>query len=195
MRRAHVDFFTLKGTNMNLGTICQRHVITVDRNESLQRAAHQMRDQHVGSLVVTDDTPEGRRVVGLVTDRDLALAVLADGQTAALHSVGSLLDGTLVSTTEQAELSQGIELMRAAGVRRLLVRDAQGHLAGIVSFDDLIDACASQLTGLADVVRKGIQREAQERAQAATVTTTVHLQVPALGTAGWQVSGAGMAAN
>ena len=80
---------------MNLGSLCQRHVITVDRHDSLQRAAHQMRDQHVGALVVTDDTPEGRRVVGLVTDRDLALAVLADGgmapQRASFRSPLSLL--------------------------------------------------------------------------------------------------------
>jgi CBS domain containing-hemolysin-like protein len=109
--------------------------------------------------------------------------------------VGSLVDGTLVSANEQADLSDGIDLMRAAGVRRLLVRDDQGHLAGIVSLDDLIDACAVQLTGLADVVRKGIQREAVERAQVATLATTLHLQVPALGTAGWQLPGAGMAAN
>ena len=180
---------------MNLGSLCQRHVITVDCNDTLQKAAHQMRDQHVGALVVTDDTSEGRRVVGLVTDRDLALAVLADGNTAALQSVGGLLDGTLISATEQADLSDGIDLMRAAGVRRLLVRDSQGHLAGIVAFDDLIDACASQLTGLADVVRKGIQREAQERAQAATLATAVTLQVPALGTAGWQVSAASIGSN
>jgi CBS domain-containing protein len=180
---------------MNLGSLCQRHVITVSRQDTLQTAARQMRDQHVGALVVTDDTPEGRRVVGLVTDRDLALAVLADGGTAPQQRVGSLVDGTLVSANEQADLSDGIDLMRAAGVRRLLVRDAQGHLAGIVSFDDLIDACATQLTGLADVVRKGIQREAVERAQVATVTTAVHLQVPDLGTAGWQMSAASTAPN
>jgi CBS domain-containing protein len=180
---------------VNLGTICQRHVITVDRNDSLQRAAHQMRDQHVGALVVTDDTPEGRRVVGLVTDRDLALTVLADGSAAPQQSVGSLIDGSLISASEQAELSQGIEVMRAAGVRRLLVRDEQGQLAGIVSFDDLIEACASQLAGLADVVRKGIQREALERAQAATVATTLSLHVPALGTAGWQMSSTAVAAS
>lgn len=180
---------------MNLGSLCQRHVITVDRHDSLQGAAHQMRDHHVGALVVTDDTPEGRRVVGLVTDRDLALAVLADGGMAPQQSVGALVDGSLVSASEDTELSQGIDLMRSAGVRRLLVRDDQGHLAGIVSFDDLIDACASQLGGLADVVRKGIQREALERAEAAAVATTLHLQVPALGTAGWQLPGAGMAAN
>ncbi|MGA1327319.1 MAG: hypothetical protein ACO305_11875, partial [Rubrivivax sp.] len=76
-----------------------------------------------------------------------------------------------------------------AGVRRLLVRDDQGHLAGIVSFDDLLDACAQQLSGLADVMRKGLQREATERAMAST-PQTLTLQIPALGTAAWQVSAA-----
>jgi CBS domain-containing protein len=178
---------------MNLGTLCQRHVITVGRHDSLQQAARQMRDQHVGALVVTDDTPQGRRVVGLVTDRDLALAVLADGGTAPQQSVGLLVDESLISASEETDLSQGIELMRAAGVRRLLVRDDQGHLAGIVSFDDLIHACATELGALADVVRKGIQRETLEAAEATAVATTLHLQVPALGTAGWQMSTASVA--
>jgi CBS domain-containing protein len=171
---------------MNLGTLCKRHVVSIDRGQSLHQAARLMREQHVGSIVVTDDSPEGRRVVGIVTDRDLAIEVLADSGTALAQPVGELLDGTLVSAPSHAGLAQGIDLMRAAGVRRLLVRDEQGHLAGIVSFDDLLDACAQQLSGLADVMRKGLQREASERAMVAA-PQTLTLQIPALGTAAWQV--------
>lgn len=174
---------------MNLGTLCKRHVVSIDRGQSLHQAARLMREQHVGSIVVTDDSPEGRRVIGIVTDRDLAIEVLADSGTALAQPVGELLDGTLVSAPSHAGLEQGIDLMRAAGVRRLLVRDEQGHLAGIVSFDDLLDACAQQLSGLADVMRKGLQREASERAMAST-PQTLTLQIPALGTAAWQVSAA-----
>ena len=174
---------------MNLGTLCKRHVVSIDRGQSLHQAARLMREQHVGSIVVTDDSPEGRRVIGIVTDRDLAIEVLADSGTALAQPVGELLDGTLVSAPSHAGLEQGIDLMRAAGVRRLLVRDDQGHLAGIVSFDDLLDACAQQLSGLADVMRKGLQREATERAMAST-PPTLTLQIPALGTAAWQVSAA-----
>jgi CBS domain-containing protein len=174
---------------MNLGTLCKRHVVSIDRGQSLHQAARLMREQHVGSIVVTDDSAEGRRVIGIVTDRDLAIEVLADSGTALTQPVGELLDGTLVSAPSHAGLEQGIDLMRAAGVRRLLVRDDQGHLAGIVSFDDLLDACAQQLSGLADVMRKGLQREATERALAST-PQTLTLQIPALGTAAWQVSAA-----
>jgi CBS domain-containing protein len=174
---------------MNLGTLCKRHVVSIDRGQSLHQAARLMREQHVGSIVVTDDSAEGRRVIGIVTDRDLAIEVLADSGTALAQPVGELLDGTLVSAPSHAGLEQGIDLMRAAGVRRLLVRDDQGHLAGIVSFDDLLDACAQQLSGLADVMRKGLQREATERAMAST-PQTLTLQIPALGTAAWQVSAA-----
>lgn len=174
---------------MNLGTLCKRHVVSIDRGQSLHQAARLMREQHVGSIVVTDDSAEGRRVIGIVTDRDLAIEVLADSSTALAQPVGELLDGTLVSAPSHAGLEQGIDLMRAAGVRRLLVRDDQGHLAGIVSFDDLLDACAQQLSGLADVMRKGLQREATERAMAST-PPTLTLQIPALGTAAWQVSAA-----
>ncbi|MGA1286286.1 MAG: CBS domain-containing protein [Rubrivivax sp.] len=189
---------------MNLGTLCKRHVVSIDRGQSLHQAARLMREQHVGSIVVTDDSAEGRRVIGIVTDRDLAIEVLADSGTALAQPVGELLDGTLVSAPSHAGLEQGIALMRAAAerrllvarlapsgslVRRLLVRDDQGHLAGIVSFDDLLDACAQQLSGLADVMRKGLQREATERAMAST-PQTLTLQIPALGTAAWQVSAA-----
>lgn len=172
---------------MNLGSICKRRVITIDSGQSLHQAAQLMRDQHVGALVVTQETSEGRRITGVVTDRDLAIEVLANGAQAPRQAVGQFVDGTLVSAPAQAGVSQAIDLMRAAGVRRLLVRDDHGHLAGIVSFDDLLDACAQQLTGLADVVRKGIQREAAERAEAAA-PQPLTLHVPAIGTAAWQMA-------
>ena len=139
---------------MNLGSICKRHVVTIDAKAPLQEAARRMRDQHVGALVITRDTPEGRRVDGLLTDRDLAVEVLAgDTPGARLQQVGQFTERTLVTATESTGLPQAIDLMRAAGVRRLLVRDEQGRLAGIVAFDDLLQACAEQLSGLADVVR------------------------------------------
>lgn len=182
---------------MNIGSICKRHVVTIDASAPLQEAARRMRDQHVGALVITRDTPEGRRVEGLVTDRDLAVEVLA-GETpgARLQPVGQFTERTLVAATEATGLPQAIDLMRAAGVRRLLVRDEQGRLAGIVSFDDLLQACAEELSGLADVVRKGLQREAAERAEAASRSEMplLALHLPAVSAMGAASAAAGLAA-
>jgi CBS domain-containing protein len=74
--------------------------------------------------------------------------------------------------------------MQAAGVRRLLVHDADGHLVGLVSFDDLLPACIAPLSGLAEVIRKGLEREVAERGAIAQPVRPL-LRVPAMGTVGW----------
>jgi CBS domain-containing protein len=77
-----------------------------------------------------------------------------------------------------------VQSMQAAGVRRLLVHDADGHLVGLVSFDDLLPACVMPLAGLAEVLRKGREREVAERGAIAAASRPA-LRVPAMGTAGW----------
>ena len=173
---------------MALGSICTRELVTLDRNASLQEAARLMRDHHVGTVVVTQNVDEALQVAGIVTDRDLAVEVLARGVDGASVSVGALLGERLVhSVSEDADVGDAIELMQASGVRRLLVRDAHGHLAGILSFDDVLHACATQLTGLAGALRKGIEQEAAQRARLAAPPRAA-VRVPAMGTAGWHGS-------
>jgi CBS domain-containing protein len=175
---------------MPLGSICTRELVTLDRNASLQEVARLMRDHHVGMVVVTQNLDAVLSVAGIVTDRDLAIDVLARGVDGASVAVGALLGaGPMHSVPKDADLGDAIALMEKAGVRRLLVHDADGHLAGIVSFDDVLRACASQLTGLAGVLRKGIEHEAAQPARAAPPPHAA-VRVPAIGTAGWQSSGA-----
>jgi CBS domain-containing protein len=169
---------------MTIGSICQRDVVTIDGQASLQQAAVLMREHHVGALVVTVGGAAGAQVAGVLTDRDLAIEVLARGGDAAGLSAASIVRGAPVSVAQGASVAAAVERMQAAGVRRLLVHDAQGHLAGIVSFDDLLPACIAPLAGLADVLQRGREREASARGtRAAAPRPTVH--VPAMGTAGW----------
>jgi CBS domain-containing protein len=175
---------------MKLHALCQRPLVTIDADQTLQRAAQLMREQHVGALVIVQDRGGGRQVAGVVTDRDLAIEVLARGGDMAQVPVVRLARGALVSAPADAELLDGIARMQAAGVRRLLVTDGDGLLVGLVSFDDLLQACVAPLTGLAEVLRKGLEREAAERGVlAAPERPRVH--VPAVGTAGWTLDGEG----
>lgn len=173
---------------MDIASICRRHVITVDRGATLQQAAALMREHHVGALVVTEHADEGLRIAGVISDRDLAIEVLARGLDAARLDVGRLAASTgarVVSVPGSAGFDEAIQAMQAQGVRRLLVRDDAGHLVGLVSFDDLFEACAAQMAGLAAALRKGLEREAAERASVAAPPLP-RLRVPAVGTAGWQ---------
>lgn len=171
---------------MDMGSICTREVVAIDRGATLQAAAQMMREHHVGSLVVTREGEEGLQVAGIVTDRDLAIQVLASGIDGALMTVGALVgEAPLVIVAEATLLAEAISVMRERGVRRLLVRNDEGQLAGIVSFDDVFEACAAQIAGLSQVLRKGIERESAERSKLTRPPPPV-LRVPAVGTVGWQ---------
>lgn len=171
---------------MNIGTLCQRHLVVVQSQQPLHQAALLMREHHVGAVVVVDDGPDegGQRVTGIVTDRDLAIEVLARGGDAAQARCGSVASGPVVAVAQDAGVEQAIALMQTHGVRRLLVHDADGLLVGVLSFDDLLPACVAPLAGLADVLRQGQQRESARRGAIAAAQRPA-VRVPAVGTAGW----------
>jgi CBS domain-containing protein len=144
---------------MNIGSLCKREAVTIDQDMSLHQAAQRMRDEHVGALVVTGDGPDGLAALGVVTDRDLAIEVLARGRDGASVSVGTLISGRLVAVAYDATLSDAIAAMEGEGVRRLLVTGPAQELLGIVSIDDLIDVWAGDMARLAQSLRKARERE------------------------------------
>ena len=125
---------------MNIASICQRRIVVVDSASPLAEAAALMRDRHVGALVVTTATPEGPRVAGVVTGRDLVINVLARGLDAGDVAIGDLASEQLVSVNELDGLDDALEAMQGSGVRRLLVTDDEERLIGTVSLDDLMAA-------------------------------------------------------
>lgn len=169
---------------MTVAEVCSRQVVSVDRDAPLADAARLMRDHHVGALVVTAQTERGHGVVGVVTDRDLVVEALARDAGAGEGRVGAMVRGPVVTVSESAALGEALEKMQAHGVRRLLVTDAQGHLSGVVSFDDVVPALASQLMALAQALRISREREAAERPPLAPPALPP-LRLPTFGTAGW----------
>jgi CBS-domain-containing membrane protein len=99
-------------------------------------------------------------------------------------TIGELASDRIVSVSEEDDLSSAIAVMQEGGVRRLLVTNAEQQLVGVVSLDDLMDACAAEMAGLAKVIRNGIEREVIESSNLPPPAPLV-LRVPAMGTAGW----------
>jgi CBS domain-containing protein len=148
---------------MNIGEICTQEVVMADRATSLQQAAALMRQYHVGALVVTAGSADAVQAVGMVTDRDLVIEALARGLDPKETEIGRLTDSKLAALPADATLDEAIVAMKKQGVRRLLVSGDGGHLCGIVSLDDLLDALAHEMSEVAHAVRSGIERETAER--------------------------------
>jgi len=146
---------------MDIAHLCQREVVSIDADSSLQQAAALMRQQHVGALVVSKAADgEARRVVGLVTDRDLAVEVIALGVDPATLCVGDLPHTTaIIQALGSTSLVDCAAAMQRGGVRRVLVVNDDGDVLGVVSADDLVSAIAQELGGVSRALRSGIDRE------------------------------------
>lgn len=148
---------------MGIGEICSREVVFARRNESVAQAARLMRENHVGSVVVTDERNGRRYPVGIVTDRDIAVGVVALGLDPEKRNVESAMPAELVCVRETDGLGRAVALMRAQGVRRLPVVDAAGGLIGILSADDALEVLSEELYCLAGMVAAGERFEREQR--------------------------------
>jgi CBS domain-containing protein len=152
-----------RGDPMTVGSVCNREVVFVTRATAVPEAARLMREYHVGDLVVIEERNGRRLPVGIVTDRDLVIEVLAAGVEPDRVCVGDVMSGELVQAGEDDDLLDTIRRMREHGVRRLPVVDAGGALTGILSVDDLIDLLAEQVTDLAGLIGREQRRERATR--------------------------------
>lgn len=143
---------------MNVSDLCERDVVTVPASASVRQAATAMRDQQVGALAVTDPYESGR-VIGMVTDRDLVLDLLATGRPTEGQAIGALCRTDLAGIPAGASINDAVHAMQRSGVRRLLVMGDGDAVVGLVSMDDLLDAVAGELDALAGTLRTGLARE------------------------------------
>jgi CBS domain-containing protein len=105
---------------------------TVETESPLRQAAEIMRDQDVGSVVVT----EGEDVCGIVTDRDIAVRAVAAGRDPNETKVAEVCNRDVVSLSPDQSVDDAIRLMRDENIRRLPVLEG-GKAVGIVSLGDL----------------------------------------------------------
>ena len=148
---------------MNAGEICNREVVVAYRKTTLAEAAKLMRDHHVGSLVVVVDRQAERVPIGILTDRDLTVAVLAKGAEPLSLETGDVMSTELTTVREADSVTEVLRLMRDRGVRRLPVLTPSGALAGIVRIDDVLDIVAEQLGDVVHAIERERVRETRAR--------------------------------
>jgi CBS domain-containing protein len=148
---------------MPIGEICTREVVIVKRNETVLEAAKLMRQHHVGDVVVIEERDGVRVPVGIVTDRDLVVEIMAPELDPAAMTVGDIMEQELVTVKESMGLFEAIQYMRSKTVRRLPIVDENGALIGILALDDLLELLSEELLAIAKLVRYQRRKETRQR--------------------------------
>lgn len=133
---------------MTIGELCNRDTFIVQEDVNIVETAKLMRVFNVGDLIVVTAGEHGNLPVGIVTDRDIVLHVVADAADAGVVKVSDIMSRELITGSEEDGVYESIERMRLHGVRRLPVVDDAGYLAGILSADDMLEFLGEEINGL-----------------------------------------------
>ncbi len=140
---------------MNIGQLCNRNPITVRRSDELIKAAQLMREKHIGYLVVVDPevAEQSLRPVGVVTDRDIVISVIARETDPRALRVGDIMTQQPVTIGAAEPVEKAVREMRRIGVRRLPVVSPRGELVGVLSLDDVLEVLSAELQNVAGSIR------------------------------------------
>jgi CBS-domain-containing membrane protein len=134
---------------MTIGRICSRTTYTADADETAREAAERLGKENVGTLLVLDSE---RRPIGILTDRDLALRVVARGLNPERTTVAEIMTTHPRWVREQATIEDALATMRRLGVRRLPVVDEHERLVGVASVDDVLELVSEELGNLGKIL-------------------------------------------
>ncbi|MFC7157365.1 CBS domain-containing protein [Halomarina halobia] len=134
---------------MAIGKLATRDVVTAERDATLIDLAKTMESEGVGAVVIAED----ERPVGVVTDRDVALAV-GRGEEPESCSADDLIGGEPFTIEEDTEGYDAIRQFGESRVRRAPIVDDQGTLTGIVTLDDVVATIGEELKFVADVIEE-----------------------------------------
>jgi CBS domain-containing protein len=147
---------------MTAAELATKDVIVATRDESIVTAARRMREHHVGGLVVVDEAAGRCMPVGVLTDRDIVVSVVAEGADHLEHArVRDAMSSDLVWAHRDDSVEDVLARMTASGVRRLPLVDDDGCLCGVLAMDDFVQLLSEELT---DFVRLMARERGRERA-------------------------------
>ncbi|KTD41322.1 CBS domain-containing protein [Legionella parisiensis] len=148
---------------MRVGEYCNRNVVVINGNESVKNAAELMRSYHVGDLILLEEQENKKVPIGIVTDRDLVIEVMAAGVKPDSLLVRDILTEPFTCIFENDSLFDALDMMHSKKIRRLPVVDNENSLIGIITLDDFIEILAETMVNVVDVVKLQQKKEARQR--------------------------------
>ena len=148
---------------MNAGALCNRNVVSANRETSISEAARLMRDRHVGSLIIIEQRDHRIEPVGILTDRDIVVEVLAEDVDSNTVTVGDIMTSAVLKVNENDSILETAQRMRARGVRRVPVISSQCELVGVLAQDDILGLLSEELSLLVKVTAREVEQETKKR--------------------------------
>ena len=148
---------------MSIGKICNRETVVARAEDTIVEVSKLMRLHHVGDVVVIEPDEGANVPIGILTDRDLVMEILAQDLSPDAVTVGDIMSEEIVTAREEDGIWDTLQRMRIKGVRRVPVVDARGGLVGILALDDLLELLAGELADLSKIVRREEGRERTSR--------------------------------
>lgn len=148
---------------MKVGEYCTRDVVVINSDESVKTAAELMRFQHVGDLVLLEKRHSKTVPIGIITDRDLVVEVMAVGLSPDSLLVRDILTQPLYHVFEEDDLFDALNLMHTEKIRRLPVVNQNHELVGIITIDDFVEILTEMMSKVTDVAKLQQKREARKR--------------------------------
>ena len=145
---------------MDAGELASGNVVTMEAGGRLTEAAHLMRENHVGDVVVVEPEAGAKKPVGIITDRDLTIAIDEYGlENFGKKKVQSVMSEVLIMARRREPVEEVLQNMRDNGIRRVPVVDADDLLVGIVTLDDLLGFYGDGIMKMAELVQQEITEE------------------------------------
>ena len=146
---------------MSISKLCRKEVIMVKPGTMVDRVTKLMEEKNVGSVIVSEEGTDwknlgmkGAKEFGIVTDRDIAIKIINYRLDPSKTPVDSIMTKkNLIVLREDTGLSEALEQVKDAAVRRFPVVDSEGNLKGIITIDDIIQLLGKELANIANVLK------------------------------------------
>ena len=148
---------------MSIGKFCTREVVVTEKHTGIVELAQLMRTHHVGDVVVVEKQGDLLVPVGIITDRDIVVELIAAEVDVDSVTTGDVMSQELITAREKEGIWDTLQQMRSKGIHRVPVVNEVGGLEGILTVDDLIELLAEELVFLAKIAGRGQALEEEKR--------------------------------
>lgn len=140
---------------MSIHKLGTQVVIKLNKKSSIIDAAKLMKKHNIGDIIIVENESENKPI-GILTDRDIAMKIVADDVDIKNICVGDAMSYDLLTLKKHQGIQEALDMMSAKGVRRAPILNDDGTISGIASIDDLLILIAGELSSLAKLVHKQI---------------------------------------